>query len=436
MNRIKAIQETIGEQRKVMDDLHVACEKENRSRTEEEKTSWDAAKEEIRSLEVELKDLQEYEVDQVKRAEKAEAEKRRVESAAAGTGTSNETRSKAKVYSEVKLGRAVMRSLIDGGSLDGAAAEMHAIAEEEAGVKYRGIAIPSSMIETRTDITQGTGDIKPTDVSNEYVKALRERAVYEMVGAQVHNGLMGDFKIPIVGKQAVAHVAAENTTSADGGAEYTSKTLTPFRISGYADFSNRLTLQNGEIAMRAVMSDFGYAVADTINNAMFSTATVTSAPTSLAATTSVGTFTEASYAANASILADFITGEVTIAEAEGLTGNLAYVGAPNLLADLKRSAQVASVNPAIGSSLAYNQQIINGYRTYYTTGATSSAGASGDWIFGNFQKVHVGYFGALNIIVDPVTQALTDQTRLVIHRNYDFKLMQGAAFVKATSVIA
>ena len=431
--RQKFLTEEIELEKELMKELREKLEKEQRARTEDERKEMEERKAKIQDMQEELKDLEE-EQRQAKEDAKKNSEARKA-AAAAGQGASQgEEREAASISKKVSLGKAV-NDLVHERSATGAEKEMHEIAESESGEEYRGIAIPSSWIETRADIDQTTSDIKPTMVSNEYVEALREVAVYELVGATVYNGLTGDFKIPVVTKQSVAHASAENAASSDGGSNFDNPTLSPSRITGHADYSNRLTIQNGDIAMRAIMTDFGAAVGETINDAMFATTTVTNAPTSIAATSGVGTFTEATYTANASILADFVTAEVTLAEAEALTGNVAYVGAPNLLADLKKSAQVASVTPAMVGN-TYNQQVINGYRTYFTTGATSSAGVSGDFIFGNFRKVHVGYFGALNILIDPYTQATSDQTRLVIHRHYDFKLVQGGAFVKATSLIA
>ena len=419
-----------------LDNILAVADKENRDLTKEENADYLAAEAKLNVVDESIEKLERQEERKIKLAKSVKKEQDLTKAVAGESASKGEEREAQKVSEKVSLGAAVISAIVNDRGLSGAEADMHAIAEAEADQTYRGIAIPSSWLETRTDITQGTSDIKPTFVAAEYVKALRERAVYEQVGAKVHNGLTGDFKIPVVAKQSVAHASAENSAAADGGANFTDITLTPVRISGFADFSNRLTLQNGDIAMRSIMEDFGLSVADAINGAMFSTSTVTNAPTSIAATSGVGVITEAAaYAANVSIFADMVDAEVKLAGQEGLSGNLAYVSATNLLGDLKQSAQVSNVNPAL-SGMNFNQQMVNGYRTYFTTGATLSAGVSGDFLFGNFGKVHVGFFGALNIIVDNLTQALTDQTRLVIHRNYDFKLAQGAAFVKATSLVA
>jgi hypothetical protein len=348
---------------------------------------------------------------------------------------------------EDELGKATYKHLIAGKALDGAAKEMIEIAEKNDGVSYDGkIAIPGHWLSAnKAVIDQATSALTPTSVADAYVEAIREAAIYLSVGCTVYDNLNGeDFKIPVAGKITSAHASAENSAATDGGAQFAPVTLQADRITTYADLSNKINLQNGDIAMRAVMSEIGLSVAETINDAMFPTATLTNAPASIAATSGVGTFTEAgTYAAPSnttpgSVHADLVKALVTLTQADALKGNLAYVGNPELMTDLIKAAAIVGVSPALqGSAKVGNSgQAVNGYPIYWTNSATSSAGVSGDFIFGNFRKVHVGFFGSLVIQNDIFTQNLKDVTRLVAHRYYDFKLVQGAAFVKATSLSA
>lgn len=333
-----------------------------------------------------------------------------------------------------------VRSLAENDKLSGLEKELVDEGMKEArdsGVESSGrrIVIPARFMEKRTDIDQATSAIKPTFVGA-YTDALRENAVYEQIsGINVYNNLTGDFKLPVTAKQTLAWASAENSAAADGGANFTSDTLTPFRLAGYVDVSNRIVAQNGEAATMAVMQDLGRAEAELINTAMLSTASVTNAPTSLAATSGVLTFTEGAYSANASVLADLILAEQTIANNHGLNGSLAYALSPELLKEIKQAAVVAGVELGM-TSRSYNNYQANGYLTKFSTGCTKSAGVSGDGIFGDWSRVHFGRWGGLNILVDPYTVAGNDQIRLVVNSNVDWSLVQGAAFVKFTSLVA
>jgi len=332
--------------------------------------------------------------------------------------------------------------LVEGRVISGANAELNAEAKREfSGYSPRTFNIPAryfpSMagIQQRTDIDQATSAIQATIVGP-FEDALREMAVHRQVGINVVPNLTGDYKIPITGKHSVAWAAAENSAAADVGVNFTTKTLSPERQTGKVLISDTLNIQNPN-AQAQVFRELGLASAFLTDDSLFSTATVSNAPTSIAATSGVLTFTEAAaYAANVSIFSDIVDAETTLADGEALFGSLAYVGNPTLLADLKQSAQVSNVNPAMTGNLAFNQQIINGYRIFYTVGATKSAGVSGDFIFGNFSKVTLGEWGGLSIGIDPFTKMDTAQVRLVLHKYMDWALVQGGAFVKATSLVA
>lgn len=416
-------------------------------KTAEKQEDQDKASNELIDTQKELEGLTKR-LDAMKKAEAREAAK-----AAGAPMVDGEAKEEAKLQKAVdgELGKATYSHLIAGKPLVGAAKEMVEIAQERDGVSYEGkIAIPGSWLALKKEgankavIDQANSALTPTSVADSYVEAIREVAIYPQVGCTVYDNLAGeDFKIPVAGKITAAHASAENSSASDGGAQFAPVTLQADRITTYADLSNKINLQNGDIAMRAVMSEIGRAVAETINDAMFPTSTLTNAPTSIAATSGVGTFTEATYTAPSnttpgSIYADIVAAIVTLTEADALQGNLGFVLSPELMTDLVKSAGILGVRPALGNPNPgnVNNNGLLGYPAFFTNSATAIAGTSGDFIFGNFSKVHVGFFQSLVIQQDVYTQNLANVTRLVAHRYYDFKLVQGSAFVRATSLSA
>lgn len=385
-------------------------------------------------------------------AEKRLAEKaKRIAPLADHSPSDSEQKEEAQLKTRVSedFGKESYKFLMTGKSVTGAVAEMHQMAEEFDQKSHEGIAIPGSWLSTKQDtnkaiIDQANSGLTPLSVGDSYVEAIRETAIYPNVGATVYENLSGeDFGIPVSGKITAAHASAENANAADGGAQMSLPKLQAQRITTYADLSNKINLQNGEIAMNAVMFEIGAAVAETMNDAMFPTTTLSNAPTALAATSGVGTFTEAgTYAAPSnttagSISADMVKAIVELTKADALQGNLAFVANPELMNDLINAPGIPAVTTALNGSRPGNTgQNFRGFPIYFTNSATASAGTSGDFIFGNFRKVHVGFFGSLVIQRDMFTQNIKDVTRLVAHRYYDFKLVQGAAFIKATSLSA
>jgi len=318
------------------------------------------------------------------------------------------------------------------GNLSGVEKEVQEQAINEArahGKSIQGIGIPASMLEKRANLTS---NIPGLSVEG-FVDAIREEAIYNRLGAKFLN-LTSDARIPIIGKSSVAF-AAENGAAADGGTAFSSVTLSPKRIAGYVNLSKELLAQNGSGVETAIMGDLGKAVADAICDAMFSDATVTSAPDAISQHADIGTFTESTYSANASMFSDLVLAEQTLAEAGALSGNLAYVLHPTFLKELKQSAQVSGINPGM-VGMNYNQQMVNGYPTYYSSHCGASAGTSADGIFADWSNVTVGMFGGVDIIVDPYTNAAAGQVRLVVNTFVDFALAQGERAVKFTSLTA
>ena len=317
------------------------------------------------------------------------------------------------------------------GKLEGLEREMHEEAVNEArsaGRTINGLGIPSFMLESRANVTQAGSAIAPTNVLG-FADAMREASVFDKVGATILTGLSANTTIPVTGASSVEW-EGEVDPAADGGAQFGKVELTPTRLASYVNISKQLLLQNGAAAEQAIIRDLGRATAQKMDAAIFTTAGVAGAPDSLGEL-ATSTFTEASYSANASIMNDFVEAETVLAEAGGLLGNLAYVAHPSLMADLKRSAQVASVTPGMQGSL------INGYPTYFTNGCTkASNGASADFYFGDFSKLYMGMFGGLDIMVDPYSVAVNGQTRLVLNQYMDWGVSDGAGFVKATSLLA
>ena len=316
------------------------------------------------------------------------------------------------------------------GKLDGVEREMHEEAVNEArsaGRSINGLGIPSFMLESRANVTQGTSAIAPTNVLG-FADAMREASVFDKVGANILTGLSANTTIPVAGASSVEW-EGEVDAAADGGANFGKVELTPTRLASYVNISKQLLLQNGAAAEQAIIRDLGRATAQKMDAAIFSTAGVTGAPDSLGEL-ATSTFNESAFSNLASIMLDFVSAEQTLAEAGGLEGNLAYVASPALMAQLKQSAQVAAVNAGMQGAL------INGYPAYFTNGCTKSAGVSADFFFGDFSKLYMGMFGGLDIMVDPYSVAVNGQTRLVLNQYMDWGVSDGAGFVKATSLLA
>jgi HK97 family phage major capsid protein len=316
-------------------------------------------------------------------------------------------------------------------NLDGVEKEMHEQAVNEArsqGVAINGLGIPASMLEQRAAVTQGSSAIAPTNILS-YADALREASVFDKVGATMLTGLSANTTIPVAAKTSV-NWEGETDATADGGANFSKVELSPVRCAAYVDISKQLLLQNDGVE-QVIMRDLGRAVANKLDAAIFGSSNVTGAPTAIATSGSIGTFTESAFVAGSSVASDMVTAQGKLAEAGALSGNLAYVCSPELMGQIKSGAQVDSILAAMQGNLAV------GYPVYFTNSVGNSAGVSGDFLFGDFSRLFIGMFGGLDITVDPYTQAASGINRLVLNNYVDFGVADaGAGFVKATSLVA
>jgi HK97 family phage major capsid protein len=345
----------------------------------------------------------------IERAEKMETIKR---NAAVVSGVSAKKNNEASNWSLFKA----VNEIRNGGGLTGLEAEMHQEAEKEARKAIQGIGIPTMLTEKRT-IDQGTSAIAPVSVGA-FIDSLQEAGLYNRVGIQDLGTVAADTLLPIAGGSTVDW-ALENAATSDTGADFGKITLSPKRITGVANISNVILAQNGPAAEAAVMRDMGRNMATKIDAAMFaSTDLGGGAPGCIAGTSGTLTFTESTTAGGAGMVEDMLTAIQTVANNHGLDGNLAFVNNWKMYSNLKTGVQVSAVYPA------------------YVSSATGSSGTtSADGIFGDFSRVYYATFGPSSILVDPYTDANSNEVRLVMNNHVDFAVASGASFVKYTSLL-
>jgi len=240
------------------------CKTEARNLTDDEQVSYDAKMESIDKLK--------KDIEMVERQEKLNAE--------IAANVASAPVSESKEVRDYSFFKAIQGSV--NGNLDGIEKEMHEEAVNEArsaGRSINGLGIPSFLMESRANVTQGTSAIAPTAVLA-YADAMREASVFDKVGANILTGLSANTTIPVTGASTVeweGEVAAAN----DGGTNFGKVELTPTRLAAYVNISKQLLLQNGAGAEQAIIRDLGRAVGQKMDAAIFSTANVAGAPASL-----------------------------------------------------------------------------------------------------------------------------------------------------------
>tara|TARA_R110002050_G_scaffold124877_1_gene244201 strand:+ start:3570 stop:4832 length:1263 start_codon:yes stop_codon:yes gene_type:complete len=420
MNSIK-LQENRAELVETMEALLEVAKSEGRDLTEEESSSWDGFDTEIKSID--------------KKISIAERQEQLNKSIAVNMSvqTNQDIKKEAKSWSLFKAVRDIQK-----GGLTGLEAEMHQEAEKENRGAMSGIGLPSFMTnkaEQRAIIDQGTAQISPVSV-NAFADSLVEGALYNKVGLTNLGTLAADSIVPITGANAPVWAGttpanAENAAATDVGNAFGKITLTPNRITGYADLSNQILLQNGTGAEAAIMADMGRQIANQIDTNMFASTDATNGPGCIAGTAGVLTFVESTGTGGTlDVASDMLEAIQTIANDHGLDGNLGFVNSFELYSALKRGAQVAA------ASALYVDDRLAGYPGYFSSAPASVAGTSGDGIFGDFSRVYFATFGPTSILVDPYSASGNNAVRLMVNQNYDWAVASGNSFVKFTTLSA
>ena len=378
---------------------------EDRDITEDEQGQWDGFNTEIENID--------------KKIAIAERQEELNKSIAANISAAKPTK-EVKELRDYSFQDAMRQSV--GGNLSGLVKEMDAEARiAHPNQMFRGIAIPSSVLEHRAAIT--TAASAGTDVMS-FTDQLEANLVMASAGANFYSSV-NDQKFPIVSgitsswttEDSGADVAASGSTS--------SLTLTPKKLISVVDMSAEAMTQNAGLE-GAIRRNMAASIAATLEAALLKgDADVSNAPASIfldAATQSVAGATPTA--------AEILNMEATLIDnnVNLLGARMGWILDGGALAEVKALAQVASVSPIWDNV----DKMLAGYFAFITSNCGAyTAGTGTNYLLGDFSKVHIAQFGGLDILFDPYTKSRQGVGSLVCTSLVDGDAVDnGTAFVK------
>jgi HK97 family phage prohead protease len=135
--------------------------------------------------------------------------------------------------------------------------------------------------------------------------------------------------------------------------------------------------------------------------------------------------------------ADLIAFESALANADALSGNLAYVTHPAVLAKLKQTKLDAGSGRFLVEGTLSPVMTANGYNILSTTLSpvnTTPAPDEYGMIFGNWSDVQVGFWGGATLMVDPYTNMKSSIVEVYLERFMDVAVLRNASFALATDI--
>lgn len=386
-----------------------------------------------------LKELEVVKAD-ILRFEKIEAEKREVEKSPsyvppANLSTSNEgeQREKEKMFDFSK----VLRSVVQGGPLDGSVREMHEEASRRSNGQgsMGGINIPLDFwtIAKRNkqyrDVTAGGSTVGAKYVATEklsFIDALRNDLVMMNMGAQMLTGLTSNISIPRKTAGAAVAAAAENTTSTETTPTVDEVTLSPKRITAFTDVSNQAIIQATPDLLALTENDLYMATLIELQRQLIHGAGSGGEMTGLLATSGIGSVGTAAvtYAVCLAI-------EEEVAADNAMTGNLGWITNTLVRKFLKSKEEFSST----GMKVWANDNTIDGYPAYATNSVSRVIGGSASaLIFGNWSDFIIGQFGAINLQRNVEVKSKEALTEIVIHSWWDCGVRHAESFAADVAI--
>ena len=395
MNSLE-IQDKKAQLKKRANEICEQCKVEIRDFTEAEQTEIDNIKTQIEELNDELRKLDVTVSSEDKKDEITNINSRK------------------KMNKEFRLIKAI-NDIANNRNLDNvSSAVVNAGADEmrKAGLSFGGqIQLPVEKRDVVTVENEGE-DVVVTDFTN-ILEPLRAKNVLVAAGARYLTGLVGDVQVPIMGASNVTW-EGETAPAKDGAPTFDHLKLQPKRLTAYVDVSKQFLVQDSLDAEALIRQD----IVNAINSKLEATILGSSAGT---ATQPEGIFYSESALTSISDFAGVCDLEADVEDAN-VMGECKYVmsnkakAAFRNMAKSTKSTQLVMENGAIDGTPVLNTSHVEGKNVAY----------------GDFSNLAIGQWGAIDLTVDPFSQATNGKVRLVINAFFDAKVLRPEAIKVAT----
>lgn len=307
--------------------------------------------------------------------------------------------------------------------------EVSEAAVKAGGKAARGFMVPVDVLRAgRRDLLVGTASAGGHTVATEllagsFIDLLRNKSVLQRAGARVLNGLVGSLAIPRLSGGATAYWVAENAASTESQQAFEQVAMSPKGLGGFTDYSRKLMLQSSLDVESLVRNDLAKVLALEIDRAGLYGSGSDAQPTGLKNVTGINTL---DLAAAAATYLEIIEMETKVADDNADIGALKYLVNPTGRGGLKGTEKFAN-----GSIPVWEPgNTVNGYST-----EVSKQVASGDFWFGNFDDLIMGFWSGLDLIVDPYTGATAGTVRVVANQDVDVAVRHPESFCRANNTL-
>lgn len=275
----------------------------------------------------------------------------------------------------------------------------------KSGLSFNGqIQLP---VEERADVqatVEGAGmEAVAVDKLN-ILEPLRANLVMAQAGATLMTGLVGNISIPVYDGTTVGW-EGEIDPAKDGAGNFSEVELSPKRLTAFIDVSKQFLIQDSVSAEAMLRAD----IVKAISNKLEATILGDEAGSNKVP---AGMFNGAS-------AADLTYSGTVDMEEEledaNVMGEYTYIVSPKAKAALRKAKKGEN-------GFVMEDGEVNGIKVLCTSAAKGV-------VLGNFSDYVIAQWGAIDLTVDPYTQAANGKVRLVINAYFDAKPRRSEAFV-------
>lgn len=296
-------------------------------------------------------------------------------------------------------------SILQQGHADGREAEISSEIARRSNRKPEGLFVPHAVfLEKRAGLTSGSGGnlVPEAHRADLMIDRLRAALRVQQLGATILDGLVGTQDIPRLTGSATGYWVAEHGAVTASDHTYDTVELAPKTVGAEVEYSRRMLINAVPSVEQLVRADLARVLATEIDKQAIVGTGTSNTPTGILNVSGIGSVSHGTNGGAPTwdnVLA--IIGE--LANDNALDGSLGWLTHPSVVKKLRGTVRVASTDSVF---IMAEPGALAGYPLQQTTHTPIdlSKGTGTDLaalVFGNWSDLLIGYWSAVDILVNP-----------------------------------
>jgi HK97 family phage major capsid protein len=295
----------------------------------------------------------------------------------------------------------------------------------------KGLLVPMSALipSTRVMNTTDQAAMIPTDHFG-FIDILRPHSRVVEAGATVLPGLVGNVEIPRQTASLTAEWLSEDAALSGGDLSMDAVTLTPKVVGSMTSWSRKMMQQSVPGIEDLARNDLAAVIGRAVDLAALHGLGASNQPAGIYAAGG----TNAVAMGGVPTFGKLVDMVAEVAKDNALEGRLGFMTTPGMAGKLAQTLMASSAGSNMIWEGSLAQGRLAGFNAYATNQVRSDMGAGSEHglIFGNWAELIIGQWGALDVLVDPYTNADRGRVRITSFMTVDIGIRHGASFTKAT----